>query len=137
MLILVITIAMAGKMGKTSPAFARGEVILDESLVEKAQNAQALFLTVFDQNQPMPPYGALRKTLDRPIETGLYSFILTYDRIQRMREDLAWPETFRIKARLDMDGIAGPDQPGDLTGELSGLARGVEGLRLIIDNEVN
>ena len=135
--ILVVTIVLAGKMGKTSPAFARGQVLLDQRLVSQAQNAQALFITVFDQDQPMPPYGALRKSLDQPIDTEVYDFVLTYDRIQRMRADLPWPETFRVKARLDMDGIAGPDQPGDLTGELNSLSRGAEDLRLIIDRAVD
>ena len=36
----------------------------------------------------------------------------------------------RIKARLDKDGSAGMDQPGDLTGEIKPVAVGSKGLRL-------
>ena len=34
------------------------------------------------------------------------------------------PKTMRIKARLDVDGQAGRDQPGDIVGEATQVAYG-------------
>jgi len=46
------------------------------------------------------------------------------------------PEYFKLKARLDRDGQAGPDQSGDLVGEVVGVKRGQRGIEIQISRIV-
>jgi hypothetical protein len=133
--VIVLAIFSAGQMGHTSKARLRGKVILDDSLVNAAQGIRTLFVTVYDQNQPMP-YGAQRTILSADPQGELYEFALTNESVQRMSPDLPWPETMRVKARLDRDGSGGPDQPGDLVGELSNVAVGTQDVVLKIEKVV-
>lgn len=134
--VIVLAIFMAGEMGQKNPVMARGRVVLADALRPAANNAKVLFLVVSPTDAPMP-YGAFRKTIS-PIPDGvIFEFALTYDNLQRMREDLAWPQQFKLKARLDQDGIAGPDQPGDLVGEVSPLAPGATDIEIVINRLVN
>jgi hypothetical protein len=135
LIVIGVAVGTAGKMGETSHAYARGRVVLDDKLKDKAQSIETLFLIVGYPDRPMP-YGAQRKKMSPPLEGELYEFVLTTDSLQRMMEAAPWPDHFKIKARLDRDGSAGPDQPGDLTGEVTGLSPGVEGVEIKIDHEV-
>jgi len=133
--IIAVAIFSAGEMGEKSLAFAKGTVVLDDALMSETKNIKALFLIVRDANQPMPPFGAIKITLDQPIKKNVYDFILTYDNLNRMVETKAWPEIFHIKARLDQDGFGGMDQPGDLTGMTENLTRGAEGVEVKINSK--
>jgi len=134
-IVIAIAIGTAGKMGDTSKAHARGKVVLDDSLRDAAKDIKTLYLIVGHTETPMP-FGALRKGLSDPPQGEVYEFVLTTDRVQRMREDLPWPDPFKLKARLDRDGAAGPDQPGDLVGEIASVKDGSEGLVVRIDRVV-
>jgi len=132
---LVISVVMAGQMGETSSAFARGRVILDESLKEQAKGADTLFVIMSGPDRPMP-LGALRHRLSGDPSGVVYEFTLTKESMQMMMGDGNVPETFKLKARLDRDGTAGPDQPGDLTGEVLGVTRGAKGVDIVISRVV-
>jgi hypothetical protein len=82
---------------------------------------------------PMP-YGAMRDTFNS--SDGIYDFILTPERIQVMRPGAPIPRYFRIKARLDQDGLGGKDQSGDLTGGIARLAAGSADVRVNINKAV-
>lgn len=129
--IIVIAILSAGNMGETSKAFARGTIVIDPALMERTGSVKALFLTVFDENRPMPPFGAMKTTL-KEVDGNTLDFIVTRERLQIMVEGMPWPKTARIKARLDLDGLGGPDQPGDMVGEIRGITAGSNGLTINI-----
>lgn len=133
--VIVIAAVMAGKMGETSHAFARGKIVLDESLVADAKNASTLYIIISGNDRPMP-YGAFRKSISAPVGTEVYEFALTKDNIQAMMDMTTWPAEVKLKARLDMDGVAGPDQPGDLVGEMYPVALGSKDLVLKIDRKI-
>jgi hypothetical protein len=124
----------AGQMSQTSTIYASGKVVLSPELTSAAKNVHTLFLIVGYPDRPRP-YGALRKTLSSDASGDVYSFDLTNESVQRM-EQIPWPETFKIKARLDRDGSAGPDQPGDLVGEITGVQQGAKDVVITIDREV-
>lgn len=134
--VIVLAIVMAGELGQKNPAMVRGKVVLSDTLKPAAEGARVLFLIVSPTDTPMP-YGAFRKTVGDKPEGVIFEFALTYDNLQRMREDLPWPAQFKLKARLDRDGVAGPDQPGDLVGEVAPLAPGATDVEVKIDRLVN
>jgi hypothetical protein len=134
--IVGLAIATAGKMGTTSHAHVRGKIVLDDSLKEYARGLDTLFVIVYDVNQPMPPYGALKKTLTADAEGAFYDFILTEDRMQVMQMGQPFPAEVRLKARLDQDGAAGADQPGDLVGEIANVKKGSTDIVITISQKI-
>lgn len=135
LIVLVIAALSAGKMGETSHAFARGRVLLDPSVVDSAKNIKTLFIVMSGPDRPMP-LGALRKVVDSSKSGVLYEFILTRDNMQMMMGGAEVPERFKLKARLDRDDQAGPDQPGDLVGEVAEVTRGQTDLEIVISKVI-
>ena len=82
---------------------------------DNAKGIRTLFLIVYDNASAMPmPYGALKVDLKADAKGTVYKGDLTTGNITRMGNPSApLPKSIRIKARLDKDGSAGPDQPGD------------------------
>ncbi len=115
---VILAAVMAGRMGETSHAYARGKVVLSDDLTEKAKGIETLFIIASGMDRPMP-LGALKKTLRGDAKGEVYEFVLTNESMMRMDPNGAFPEQFKLKARLDRDGTAGPDQPGDLVGEVN------------------
>lgn len=143
--IIVIAAMMAGKMGETSHAYARGRVILDESVLTEAKENHTLFIIMAGNDRPMP-LGALRKSIDVTSAGEIYSFTLTKDSMQMMMMAAGGgpggggsnvPEQFKLKARLDRDGQAGPDQPGDVVGEVAVVKRGAEDVEIHLNRVIH
>ncbi len=122
-------------MGETSHAYARGKVILNDGLEEQAKGIRTLFIVATGPDRPMP-IGAFRKSLPNDVKGEVYEFVLTKDNVQSMMGEAPWPEGFKLKARLDRDGSAGADQPGDLVGEVFPVAKGQVGVEIRIDRVV-
>lgn len=128
---LVVVLAAIGigmmtalDMGEKSPVFVKGEIIVPEALRADATGVETLFIIVYDEASPMPmPFGAQKEKapvdLSQPIP-----FLITKEALRVMNPDAPQPQSMRVKVRLDKDGIAGPDQPGDLTGEVTGVPFG-------------
>lgn len=134
-IMIIIAIMSAGKMGETSHAFAEGRVILDARLADQAKTVETLFIVMSEEGKPMP-LGALRKSVKMKQDGELYRFLLTRDNMQMMMGSQDVPEYFKLKARLDRDGQAGPDQSGDLVGEVVGVKRGQRGIEIQISRIV-
>lgn len=131
-----ISLVAAFNFGETSKPHAAGLIQVDPSVDDKAQYAKTLFLVVFGSDMPMP-YGAMKIRLDEPLSSSHpLNFRITKERLQLMNENRPLPRELRIKARLDRDGIAGPDQPGDMTGEISGVYPGATDLTILINRYV-
>lgn len=133
--VIAIAAITAGRMGETSHAYARGQIILDDSLTEQAKGITTLFIIASGPDRPMP-LGAFRKTLSSDAKGAFYDFVLTKDNMQRMMGDAEFPSEFKLKARLDRDGSAGPDQPGDLVGDVFPVKLGQEGVEIRIGRMV-
>ena len=135
-LVVVGAIITAGQMGETSHAYARGRIILNPSLEHDAAGIRTLFIVASGTDRPMP-LGAFRKSLSEDAKGVVYDFVLTKDNMQSMMGDAPWPQSFKLKARLDRDGAAGPDSSGDLVGEIFPVERGQSDLEIRIDRVVN
>lgn len=136
-LAIIGAIATAALLGERSPIIAAGTIEITDELVGDAKGLSELFIIVYDEKSQQPmPYGALRYRLDTPPEGEFFTFVITPDNLQRMIPDAPIPESIRLKARLDVDGRAGLDQPGDLVGEISQTASGSSGVSLKIDRKI-
>lgn len=114
--VIAIALYSALDQGEKSPIFAAGTVELSPELQGDATGMQTMFVTVFDEESPMPmPYGAMKEHLPADFSQPV-TFLITKEKLMVMNPDAAQPKRLRVKVRLDKDGVAGPDQPGDLVG---------------------
>jgi hypothetical protein len=119
LLVIAISVTSALFFGETSPVIAQGRIVLSEELTAQAQGMRRLFIIVRDAESPMPmPWGALDVTLSADPSGDVYSFILTRDNLRIMNQGGPLPKKLSLKARLDLDGIAGLDEPGDIVGSI-------------------
>ena len=113
--------------GETSAIVAQGKVVLPEAMTQQAQGMRTLFLIVRDGESPMPmPWGAMVTTLNADPAGVVYEFKLTKDNLRIMNPSADAPKKLIVKARLDLDGLAGPDMPGDIVGSVSDVAYGAK-----------
>lgn len=134
LLLLVVGLALkiAFETGEKSPIYAAGDVELDAALVEKAKGMRTLFFIVYDADSPRPmPFGAVKETLNEDPKPGVfYHFMITKEKLTTMQPGLPPPTNLRLKARLDLDGMGGMDQTGDITGGLDRVTFGEEHLQI-------
>lgn len=135
--ILGFVLVSVGHFAKKSFVFAEGSIQILPDLEDKAKNIRVLFITIFDADSPMPmPYGAQKVHISKNAAGQFYSFVLTKENIMIMNPQLPLPKKIRIKARLDLDGTAGMDKPGDLTGEVGPIDVGSTAAQITIKNLV-
>lgn len=136
--VAVVALVAAGNFGEKSPYYASGEVVIPHELADKINDFKVLYIVIYDEDSPMPmPYGAMKERIPENIQAGVgVEFFVTKEKLQTMRENQPPPKNLRIKARFDRDGNAGRDQPGDLTGELTGIQLGSAGLTIKIDKYI-
>lgn len=136
-LVIIAGIFVAMDYGEPSPIIAAGSIEIAPELEAAAGQMDILFLIFFDQDSAMPmPYGAVRYKLSKAPQGEFHKFIVTPDNLNVMNPGGPKPTRFRIKAKLDADGAAGMDAPGDLVGEALGVEGGVTDLRLKIDRRL-
>ena len=137
-LIVFLGVAMkvAFNMGTQSELWASGEVFIERSLEQAGRDSKVLFITVFDMDKPFPPYGAYRKSLSNAARGKFHEFFLTKETLTVMQPGLDFPKNARIKARLDYDGNAGMDQPGDIVGVVENVKIGQKGLKIVLDQKL-
>ena len=135
--VAAIAIFSASEHGEKSPFFARGNIELDPSLVNDADGISTLYVVVYDMDSPMPmPYGAMKERLDQSANGGVFfPLVITKEKLMVMNPDRPTPKRMRLKARLDKDGNAGMDQPGDLTGEISGVNFDESNVTIVINSK--
>lgn len=107
--------------------YADVEIKLDGDKATKASaGIRTLFITIYDQESKMPmPYGAMKVELDKDAKGVVYKGKLDTSNIMVMGGGDA-PKKLRIKAKLDKDGSAGADAPGDVIGIAEGVAAGAK-----------
>ncbi len=98
---------------------------LSTEVKSMATHHSVIYVTLFDETTPMP-YAAMREVISVGSEGKLRDILVTEEKIQVMNPSRPRPSSMRVKVRLDADGSAGPDQPGDITGETRGITWGQE-----------
>lgn len=98
---------------------------LSEQVKSLATHHDVVYVTLFDETSPMP-YAAMREVINVKSDGKVRDILVTLEKIQVMNSSRPRPASLRVKVRLDADGSAGPDQPGDITGEVTGIKWGQE-----------
>jgi hypothetical protein len=138
-LTIVITACIGAALffGQTSPVIAEGKVLLKPEFDAQAQGMRTVYIIVRDPASPMPmPYGAMATTLTSDATGNVMNFKLTKENLRVMAEASNHPQKVTIKARLDMDGLGGSDQPGDIVGILENVDWGARNLTIALDQLV-
>ena len=153
--VILLAIGYAVMVGDEAKIYVNGTVEIAPSLREKGKAARTLFIILRDTSadnvpitvveadaiignkprRPVMPWGAYRDNVDFASNSS-YGFTITKDNLQLMGQQSDPPTRFNIKVRLDRDGQGGADQAGDLIGTRQGVARGSEGVHLILDQEI-
>ena len=103
---------------------ASGKVTLPANLKQKAKGIRTLYISLYDPASKRPmPYGAQRLMLKSDAGENVVSFKLNTETMQLMGGGPI-PKKFKLKAKLDADGSAGPDAKGDITGFAENVALG-------------
>jgi hypothetical protein len=106
---------------------------LSDEVKSLATHHSVIYVTLFDEATPMP-YAAMREVISVGPEGKLRDLFVTEEKIQVMNPSRPRPSSMRLKVRLDADGSAGPDQPGDITGETRGVTWGQDaGVQVLLD----
>lgn len=135
-LVAVIALSVAFNTGEKSPIYVAGTVELPSEMRADAEGIQTMFVTVFDEESPMPmPYGAMKERLPADL-TQPIEFSLTKEKMQLMNPDARMPRYMRVKVRFDKDGMGGADQPGDLVGVVEHVQFGADNVRLKIQQKI-
>ena len=130
--------AALGQFGQKSPVIVGGRLILADELTNSSIGIRTVFITVFDADSSMPmPLGAMRESLTNDAGGKFLDFMITPERIQMMNPEAPMPKSLRVKARLDLDGMGGSDQPGDITGQIVPVAFGSENVEILLNNLVS
>lgn len=136
-IVIAACIGAAIFFGQTSPVIAEGKVVLKPEFDAQAQGMRTVYIIVRDPASPMPmPYGAMATTLTSDATGNVMNFKLTKENLRVMAEASNPPQKVTIKARLDMDGLGGSDQPGDIVGILENVDWGARNLTIALDQLV-
>jgi len=133
---VILALVLAVKYGEKEAMYFSGKVTLDPKLETDARDIRTLYLSLFDDAvESRRPYGAMRIQLTSTPKGRVASFTANRDTVQVMFPGSGSPSMFRIRARLDRDGLAGPARPGDLIGEISNIKSGSRNIEINIDSK--
>lgn len=136
-IVIAACVGAAIFFGQTSPVIAEGQVILKPEFDAQAQGMRTMFIIVRDPSSPIPmPYGAMVTTITNDPTGNVLNFKLTKENLRVMSDASTLPKKINIKARLDMDGLGGSDQPGDIVGVVENVDWGATNLTIALDQLV-
>lgn len=116
--------------------FATLEVTVEDKVAKAATGVRTLYVIVYDNESKMPmPYGAMKVDLKADAKGSIFKGDLTTANVQRMNPQAPFPKSIRLKARLDKDGNAGMDQPGDVVGKVDGIKVG-DNAKIVINTTI-
>lgn len=134
-LMLGLGLSVSPMVQAAAKKLATVEVTVDGKVLDAAKGIRTLYVIVYDAASPMPrPYGAMKVDLKADASGTLYKGDLTDGNLQVMGAPTP-PSELRLKARLDKDGSAGKDQPGDIVGNVEKIAAG-SAAKIVIDSVI-
>ncbi len=130
------SLVLAVTYGEKEAMFFSGKVTLDPSLENDARDIRTLYISLFDDEvESRRPYGAMRIQLISSPKGRVAGFTANRDTVSVMFPGSKSPRTFRVRARLDRDGLGGVAQPGDLVGEVSNISLGSRNIEIKISEK--
>lgn len=114
---IFVCLAWAYTNGRPSPTYLQMTVKILPQFRQRAQTMDTLFFIFRKDAAPSSPVWLVyRERLASPL-TDSRQFSFRKENIQLVNGD--WqqmPARLHVQVRLDLDGLAGPDQPGDMIG---------------------
>lgn len=116
---------------------AAGELRLAEGLGDFAEGNHTLFIVIYslDENNKMP-LGIIKEPVKVSSSGLIRRFSITPDKVQRMISRDPIPANFRLKGRIDRDGLGGPDKSGDIVAITPQVKYGSEMVILNFDQKI-
>ncbi len=134
--ILTLGLSVSPFVKAADQKFATLEVTVEDKVAKAATGVRTLYVIVYDSESKMPmPYGAMKVDLKADAKGSIFKGDLTTANVQRMNPQAPFPKTIRLKARLDKDGNAGMDQPGDVVGKAVGIKVG-DNAKIVINTTI-
>lgn len=121
------SIVLAAYFGEVNPPIMAGQVAIDPALESRATGLRTLFIVLYDRDSSSPlPWAAFQMRIRKDAKGTFARFNLTPENVQMMpgSNSNARPKFFRLKVRLDADGMGGSDALGDIVGELASVTFG-------------
>lgn len=137
--VLGLCVFLAAYFGETSPLIVEGKLEIASELEADAKGMRVVYIILHDEASAMPmPYGAFQGRIRQDAHGTFMNFTLTKENVQLMPAAMAGGEvkTFRVKARLDADGLGGADSAGDIVGEIKGVAPGSKNLLIKLNRRI-
>jgi hypothetical protein len=135
-LVLGLGLSVSPFVKAADQKLASVEITVDDKVAKNAAGVRTLYVIVYDNESKMPmPYGAMKIELKADAKGSIYKGDLTTANVQRMSAQAALPKSIRLKARLDKDGSAGMDQPGDVVGKLDNVKVG-DAAKIVINTTI-
>ncbi len=133
---LTLGLSVSPLLKAADQKFATLEVTVEDKVAKAATGVRTLYVIVYDSESKMPmPYGAMKVDLKADAKGSIFKGDLTTANVQRMNPQAPFPKTIRLKARLDKDGNAGMDQPGDVVGKADGIKVG-DNAKIVINTTI-
>ncbi len=133
---LTLGLSVSPLLKAADQKFATLEVTVEDKVAKAAAGVRTLYVIVYDNESKMPmPYGAMKVDLKADAKGSIFKGDLTTANVQRMNPQAPFPKTIRLKARLDKDGNAGMDQPGDAVGKVDGIKVG-DNAKIVINTTI-
>jgi hypothetical protein len=123
-LLLGLSLSASPWVKAAEQKLASVEVTVDDKVTTNVAGVRTLYVIVYDNGSQMPrPYGAMKVDLKADAKGTVYKGDLTVDPEGKagnvkLMGATTLPKSIRLKARLDKDGSAGMDQPGDVVGKV-------------------
>jgi hypothetical protein len=132
-LILVAIGLVAANFSEKPVVIVRISPKLTQATKANATHHKVVYVTLFGSDSPMP-YAAMREYLEVGSNLDLREILVTAEKLTVMNPGREQPQFVRVKVRLDADGAAGPDQPGDITGQAEQIQwGGNESIPIVLD----
>lgn len=119
---------------QTSGAAADNEVLVRGRIEVDSKLAVPENATLFIMGRPVEGLGP--PVLVKRIQPVSFPLDFSLTGADRMMQGVAVPSDLTLSARLDQDGDAISRTPGDLTGEVKGVARGTTDLTLLLSDAI-
>jgi len=135
--IIASAVVSAQNISQKPTVYMETSIKVSQELREDAATLGTLFIILHDANsKSRRPFGAVREEISVSPDGDLGTYVLTPESVQVMAPGGPVPQQFRLKVRLDRDGQGGPDQPGDIVGEISGVKYGSSNVVLTLSRKV-
>ena len=136
-LITAIVVLATVQLAEKPEIVLAGELKIESGLEDYASANKTLFIIIYSEDPAMPmPLGVMKEPVYVTEAGTIRRFSVTPSKVMQMMNKGPIPDTFRIKARLDRDGMGGKDQPGDITANVSGINYGDENVVINFDTKI-